>query len=146
LAHYAATIVVPRPPAEAFAYLADFANTAEWDPGIVSAVRSPDDGDAPVGAGSRFDLVSAFYGRRISLTYVIEEFVPHERVVLVADTSSVRSRDVITFAPAGEGTSITYDATLNLKGVLRVFDKGLQLAFGGIGDRAVAGLKKALGA
>ena len=34
---YAREIEVPMPADETFAYLADFANAAEWDPGVADA-------------------------------------------------------------------------------------------------------------
>jgi hypothetical protein len=41
-------------------------------------------------------------------------------------------------------TIVTYDAELRLKGPLGLFDLGLRLVFGRIGDRAAAGLREAL--
>jgi len=39
---------------------------------------------------------------------------------------------------------VTYDAILTLRGPLGLFDPLLRLAFGRIGDRAAAGMRKAL--
>ena len=38
MARYVTTVRTPRPPAEAFAYLADLGNFAEWDPGVTAAL------------------------------------------------------------------------------------------------------------
>ena len=38
------TVTVDRPPAEVFAYLADFTTTTEWDPGTVRTTRESGDG------------------------------------------------------------------------------------------------------
>ena len=59
------SVIVQRPPAEVFDYLADFGNTAEWDPGVAKAAKTSA-GD--VGLGSTFDLVALFRGRPIDVT------------------------------------------------------------------------------
>ncbi|CAB4916628.1 unannotated protein [freshwater metagenome] len=139
MARYRTTIESPRTPEACFAALSDFSSAQEWDPGVVRASR-PDDG--PIGLGSRFDLVAAFMGREVPLTYEIIAFSAPGRVLLRAENESVVSLDEITFepAPAG-GTLVTYDADLRLKGVLRPFDLGLRLIFKRIGDQAAAGLR-----
>ena len=45
---------------------------------------------------------------------------------------------------SGDGSLVTYDADLQLRGVLRIGDPLLALGFGRIGDRAAAGLRDAL--
>jgi dehydrogenase/reductase SDR family member 12 len=142
MARYETTILVPAAPDEAFQYLADFTNTATWDPSVVEATRLD---EGPFRAGSSFHVVVAFYGRRVPLTFTIETFEPERRLVLVGEGRRVRSRDTMTFVPQDGGTSITYAAELQLRGALRILDRGLQLAFSGMGDRAAAGLKQALG-
>jgi carbon monoxide dehydrogenase subunit G len=142
MAHYQSTIEVPASPADAFAYLADFTNAAQWDPGTVESTRLD---DGPLGVGSRFRVVAGFFGRRIDLEYVIEQYEPDRRLVLGVTGKSVTGRDTITIAPSGTGSSIVYEADLTLKGAMRFLDKGLQLTFTNIGNKASEGLKKSLG-
>ena len=47
---------------ETFAYVADFANSQEWDPGVASAERLD---DGPVGVGARYRL-GVRLGRRVA--------------------------------------------------------------------------------
>lgn len=142
MANYSATIEVPTSPEASFEYLANLANTIEWDPGIAEAARLD---DGPIVEGSRFRLVAAFFGKRIPLEYQLVTLAPGEELVFVADEKKVHSRDVIRFVPKGSGTQITYDASLSLRGPMKLFDKGLNVAFTNIGDKAIAGLKKKLG-
>ena len=37
MARYAATVTSQHPAADTFSYLATFTNTADWDPGVISA-------------------------------------------------------------------------------------------------------------
>ena len=141
MARYTASLTLPVPVDEAFAYLSDFSTTEEWDPGVVEAERI---GDVPVGEGTEFRVLARFLGRTSELTYRIVEFAPGEAVTLRGENATVVSLDRITFAPAGSRTRITYDADLALKGPLRVADPLLRLAFNRTGDRALAGLRDTL--
>jgi carbon monoxide dehydrogenase subunit G len=142
MAHYQSTFEVPAAPADAFAYLADFTNAVQWDPGTVESTRAD---DGPLGVGARFRVVVAFFGRRIPLEYVIEQYEPDRRLVLGVSGKSVTGRDTITITPSGTGSTIGYEADLNLKGAMRVLDKGLQVTFTNIGNKASDSLKKSLG-
>jgi carbon monoxide dehydrogenase subunit G len=141
MARYNATVDTPRPPDEVFAYLSDFSTTEEWDPGIVEAERL---GDSQVREGSEFRLVADFLHRRTTLTYRIVEYDPPNAVTFRGENSSVVSLDRIIFEPSDGGTRITYDADLALKGPFRLADPLLALAFKRVGDRALAGMRKAL--
>lgn len=141
MAHYRASIDTKRPRAEVFAYLSDFSTTREWDPGVVDAERL---NGQTVGEGSEFRLVARFLGRKNELTYRIVEYDPPVAVTLLGANATVVSRDRITFEITAQGTRITYDADLALKGLLRIADPVLGLAFSRVGDRAVAGLRRTL--
>lgn len=141
MAYYRAQLDVPRPIEEVFAYLADFSHTEQWDPGVISA-RRRDEG--PVGVGSEFELVSAFLGQEVPLTYRIVQCDPPSRVVLEAESDSLRSVDTVTFEKTSDGTRLTYDANLTLKGIRYLADFALHLAFQWIGRRALEGLEAAL--
>jgi carbon monoxide dehydrogenase subunit G len=141
MARYHASIDTQQTPEAMFTYLSDFSTAAQWDPGVVEAERLDDE---PIGKGTRFRLVAAFIGRRTPLTYRIVEYDPPHKVTFVGENATVTSRDQIVFEPAEDGTRLTYDADLQLKGLLRVIDPLLQLAFNRTGDCAVEGLRRVL--
>jgi carbon monoxide dehydrogenase subunit G len=142
MARYRASIETQWTPDEAFAYLSDFSTSAEWDPGVVEAERV---GTGAVGAGTEFRLVAEFLGRRTPLTYRLVEYEPASAVTFLGENSTVISHDRITFQAIATGTRITYDADLRLKGLLRLADPLLGLAFNRVGDRALGGLRDVLG-
>ena len=78
------------------------------------------------------------------LEYVIVELDAPSTVVLRAESSTVVSLDTITFEASATGSVVTYDADLRLKGVLRLFDPLLAVAFRRIGDNARDGLRTVL--
>lgn len=139
MARYHAEILVTTPPEQAFTYLANFANSQEWDPGVVRAERLT---SGPVGSGSEFDVVTGSARRTIDFRYRITDFDPPRRVVLRGTAARLVSIDQIDVTAAEDGGStITYDADLRLTGVWRIFDLPLSLAFRRIGDRAIEGLR-----
>jgi carbon monoxide dehydrogenase subunit G len=135
------TITVPGTPEEVFAYIADFANAAEWDPGIVSSVRV---GDGPVGVGSGFQLVARFAGRNLATSYELTEYDEPNCVVFVGGTSNFTSTDTITVTQAVDGVQIGYGAVFELHGLLRFAEPLLKGRFEKLADDAVAGLKRVL--
>jgi carbon monoxide dehydrogenase subunit G len=141
VARYRASIETLWTPEQAFAYLSDFSTSSEWDPGVVEAARV---GAGAVGAGTEFRLVAEFLGRKTAITYRVVEYDPPNAVTFLGENATAVSHDRITFQKFPAGTRVTYDAGLELKGLLRVADRLLALAFNRVGDHARAGLREAL--
>lgn len=134
---YRREIEVAAAAAATFAYLCDFANAAEWDPGIVEARRLT---PAPTEVGSRFEVVALFRGRRQRFEYVVTEFEDGSRIALRGEGEKALSDDVITVAAGEGGTRVGYEADLRLKGVYRVAEPFLRSTFRRMGDDALEGL------
>ena len=126
---------------EAFAYVAEFANAADWDPGIAEAKKV---GDGPVREGTEFEIVALFRGRRQPFHYRVTTFEPSRRLVLFGEGEKARSVDEITFEPSGPGTRIVYVADIRLKGVARVAGPLLSRTMERMADDALAGLQSVL--
>jgi len=141
MARYRTTIESFWSPERAFDYMANFANAAEWDPGVVSGAQST---EGPVRLGARFDLEAAFGKSTIPLDYVIAAYEPHSRVVLVAETDKIKSTDEITIVANGTGCLVTYDAELETRGPFRWLSPVVSLMFRRIGDRARDSLRREL--
>lgn len=135
------TVTTTTPLPVAFDYLADFTNTAEWDPGTVRTIRTEGDG----GPGTRYTNVSTFLGRRTELTYVVEEYRPRSHIALRGENASVSARDTMSFAVIpGGGTEVIYRARFELKGIAAFVAPLIRPAFRRLGDRAERGLRDAL--
>ena len=142
MARYVTTVRSAKTPQEAFAYMADLRNFAEWDPGVKAVRQVKGTGGGP---DAVFDVTVAGPVLDLTLRYVTEEHDAPRTLLVVARSSVFTSIDRITVEPDGTGSVVTYDADLRLNGVLRVGDLGLRLVFGEIGDRAAAGLRRVLG-
>ena len=122
---------------ETFAYVADFANAQEWDPGVASAERL----DAgPVRLGSRYRL-DVRIGRRVApMEYQVSIFEPSTRVVLVGSGSGVSAVDEIRLERTPGGTRVDYTADIRLGGVMRIIQPFLGRAFAKLGGNAGEGM------
>lgn len=148
MARYVTTVKSDLAPTAAFDKVADLRNFELWDPGVSKSVQVKGDGPA---VGSAYDVtVKSFTGGELMLTYVITEFTAGERVVAVAETSALRSYDIISVDSShnegeGDGSALTYDAELTLKGFFSPGNLLLGLVFNRIGDKADKGLREYLG-
>lgn len=134
------SIDVAAPTERAFAYVADFTTTAEWDPGIASSVRVSGDG----GIGTEYDVVALFRGKQVPFRYRVTEHEPGRRIVLVGEGKNASSTDTIAFSASGEGTRIDYEAEFRLKGLLALAAPFLGGTFRDLAAKALAGLQAQL--
>lgn len=141
MARYVVHVRTPRSPEEAFAYMADLRNFAAWDPGVVAASQS--EGDGP-GLDAVFSVTVKAFPRPLQLHYRTTVYEPNSRIVADARSDRLRSLDTITVRPNPSGSTVTYDASLGLHGILGVANPILGLAFNRIGDRAAEGLIRVL--
>lgn len=135
------TIEVRRSLEEAFAYVADFSTTAEWDPGIAEAARV---GEGPIGLGTQFDLVAVFRGSRVPFRYTVVSYDENRRIALDGEAPKSRTYDDITFERLPNGTRIVYEADLRMKGIYRVVEPFVRGTFRRIAEKGVGGLKATL--
>jgi carbon monoxide dehydrogenase subunit G len=134
-------ITTPLPIADAFAYVADFANSQEWDPGVATAERI--DG-GPLGVGARYRLGIRRGSRVTPMEYEISVFEPPHRVVLVGSGSGVSAVDDIRFSESGGGTSVDYTADIRLRGLLRLAEPFMGRTFEKIATQAADGMQRTL--
>lgn len=137
MAHYITSVETSMSAGEAFDYMADLRHFAEWDPGVSSSQLV---GAGDVEKGTAFDVVA----NGTDLTYVLVEYDRPRRAVAEANTSRLRSYDIIEIEPTERGSIVTYDATLDLKGVFKLFSPILALMFDRIGKKADEGLQATL--
>lgn len=143
MARYVVHVRTPVPPVEAFGYMADLTNFAEWDPGVDRVEQV--EGDGP-GEHASFDVAVKLLGpATMTLRYDTVAFDDAATTMTAfAQNMWFTSEDTITIVADGSGSIVTYDAELKLKGPLSLSDPLLGMTFDQIGDRAAAGLVDAL--
>jgi carbon monoxide dehydrogenase subunit G len=126
---------------ETFAFIADFANSSHWDPGVATSERI---GDGPVGLGARYRLGVRMRGNVVPMEYRITTYEPPTRVVLTGEGSNVSAVDEIRFEAIATGTAIDYTADIRLGGWMRFIQPFVGSAFEKIARDALGGMQRAL--
>lgn len=126
---------------EAFAFVADFANSEHWDPGVATSVRV---NPGPVAVGARYLLGVRMSGRVTPMEYTVTLFDAPNRVVLAGIGSSVSAIDDIAFEQTATGTAIHYVADIRLRGALRLLAPFVGGNFRRIAHDAKTGMERAL--
>ncbi|MGO4229391.1 SRPBCC family protein [Arthrobacter sp. YAF34] len=126
----------------AFAYLAAFEHTPEWDPGT-PVVKKLSDG--PVAVGHRYHAEADFRGKRQTLIYEVVELAGNV-IKLRGENKSVISVDTIDVKPSGQGSEVRYTAEFQLKGWLKFAEPFVKPAFQSLAAPAMDGMKKTLDA
>jgi carbon monoxide dehydrogenase subunit G len=143
MARYATRIRTPLGVDEAWTRVADVTTFVDWDPGVLDASQVAGDGPGPTAA---YELTVRGLRGSIDLRYDVNEFVPPNRLFLVADTGVVRLEDEIAIEPDGDGSEVTYRSDLRFGGFYSIANPVLSLAFKVVGWRAAQGLRSYLDA
>ncbi|MTD14744.1 polyketide cyclase [Nakamurella sp. YIM 132087] len=141
MVHVVRTTTVARPADDVIAYLSDFAHTVEWDPGTVRCERI---GAGSIAVGAQWHNVSKVLGRETELTYTLKT-MDAGHLVFVGTNKTATSTDDITVRPAGSGSEITYDATIEFNGLAKLAGPLMKIVFERLGNETVVGLRKVLG-
>jgi hypothetical protein len=144
MAEYTGTVSTHKSQEDAFAYMAAFEHTSEWDPNCVSAERlTPGD----VGVGTRFKLVfNPVASTEMELDYEVIEYDAPRRIVLKADTGTIQSTDTIEVEARGGGSAVTYNANLEGEGAAKLAGPLLAIGIKRAGQEAESGLEERLNA
>ena len=124
----------------AFRYFGDFANTSEWDPGVVSSRKLA---PGPPKAGDEYSVVARFGGRKLPMRYeVLSVEAPH-RIMLRGTSSTSTVRDVIEFERVDGRTKITWTLDVELRGVTKLAEPLMKPLVDKLARRAIEGIERA---
>jgi carbon monoxide dehydrogenase subunit G len=141
MARLLVTLDLPGNPKAVFDYLANFSNTAEWDPGVLESERLD---KGKIGLASRFRVVVSFLGVASTFAYRITKYERPYRFRIEGSNGLVVSEDDVAITPVSGGVRVTYDANLRLPFYLWALDPLLQAAFRWAGRDSVAGMRNTL--
>ncbi len=141
MGRYIETVEAKVPLEKAYAYVLDFTNVPEWDPGVKSSRQVA--GAGP-GQGAQYEVVAPFAGRDVTLIYTVTEAVANERIIIEGTSDRSWARDVITFSSDPTTTWIVYEANLGLNGPLKIVEFFLNGTFAKIVKKAAEGLEDTL--
>jgi uncharacterized protein YndB with AHSA1/START domain len=108
---------IDRPPAEVFAFAADVTQWPRWRSEITQ-VRQISSG--PVGTGTQYELTGEIAGHSATMTGVITEYVPEQRLGFKTTSGPVRAELDLRMSAQGGGTRLQLTARVTPEGVLRL--------------------------
>lgn len=142
MAHYTTTIPSSKTPEEAFRYMADLRNFAQWDRNIVKVEQI--NGDGP-GLNTVFDItVRGVGGRPSVLRYTTLEFDEFSNILVKGHNKIFTSIDRVVVVPTATGCDVTYDAILTANWIVSPLNLILGSIFNKVGNSATKGLRKVL--
>ena len=124
------TFTVTPPPEVVIDYLKDFGHAEEWDPGTEKCTRLD---HGPVVVGSRWHNESKIAGVSTELTYELTELTA-DRIVLVGTNESATSTDTMTVVPHADGSEVTYEAVIEMKGAAKLAAPLIKVVFEKVGS------------
>lgn len=136
------TFTVNRSTAEVAAYLRDFANAVEWDPGTVECRQIS---DGPIGLGTRWHNESKLFGISTQLTYELVRDDP-DHVVFSGSNKTATTSDDLTLHDRGDGTTeITYRALVDFHRFAFIGEPLFTFIFNRLAESVPQQLKRVLG-
>lgn len=127
---------------DTFAFLGDFRNAEEWDPGTEICELT----SGPVGPGASYRNVSTFLGRSVELTYTTLGYEPDHTLHFQGRNKSFRGDDFLTLESSGVGTRVKYRAEFKLLGLARLITPVVAAYLPRLADKTVRQMKRTLDA
>ena len=134
-------VEVKRPVEEVFAYVSDFATTAEWDPTVLSARKLT---AGAIVVGTQFEVVCALPIGSVTLLYTVEQLQDNSRIELKGRCAFFEVHDIITLSSTSTGTQLDYRAEFDFKPVVAAVAALSRKGLEKMGRESVAGLAEAL--
>ena len=112
-------IVIERPVAEVFDFVADQRNEPAYNPAMVGVEKLT---DGPIGAGTRFRVTIAARRRPMDMLLETTEYERPTRLASTTSMAGARIDGTLTFEPAAVGTRMCWDWDMALQGVMRLLN------------------------
>jgi hypothetical protein len=98
------SVIINRPVAEVFAFVADPANNVKWQDGLVESRLAA---ASPMEVGSQIIDVRKFLGREMESRLEVLVFEPNKRLMQKVISGPFQFEIIQTFDPAVDGTKLT---------------------------------------
>ena len=114
------SVIIRRPVADVFAFVADGENAPQWRPGVLDIQRVSGQGQGAVYRQG----VKGPGGRRIAADYEVTAYEPDRRLAFKATAGPVRPSGDFSFEEMAEGTRLTFSLDAELSGLKKLFMTG----------------------
>ncbi|GAB2592224.1 hypothetical protein Aab01nite_37900 [Paractinoplanes abujensis] len=134
------SLAVTAAPPLALGYLADFGNTAVWDPVVRQSIRN---GAGPIVPGVSWRQVCRLLGITTELTYTLVTSEPG-RLLFHGRNEGATCVDTVVVRAAPSGCEVTYRVELEVHGLAKLASRLIKMEFEKVGNRGAAALTQAL--
>jgi carbon monoxide dehydrogenase subunit G len=110
------SIIISRPVADVFSFLANAENDKQWRPGVIEITKTSGQG---VGTTYR-QIVRGPGGRRIDADVEITELVPDQHIAFKTTKGPVRPTGSYDLQASDGGTEVTFRLAANLGGLKKL--------------------------
>ncbi len=110
------TVIVERPIHDVFEYFANPTNSAAWRPGV-QEITGP---TTPAVGVVYKQTVTGPGGRAVPADVVVTDLVPDQQVLMQGISGPLRPMVEYSFAPVGDGTSVTFSVSAHLTGLRKL--------------------------
>jgi polyketide cyclase/dehydrase/lipid transport protein len=110
-------IVIERPVADVFDFVADERNEPQYNPQMTRADKVS---DGPIGVGSRFHSVMTGIGGVADMNIEFTEFDRPRRIAETTHMSNMDIKGVLTFEPVAQGTRMRWLWQLQPRGFYKL--------------------------
>jgi uncharacterized membrane protein len=123
MAHAEKTVIINRPLQSVFEFILNGANNRLWRSSVLDIKPL---GEAPYGAGSKFQQGLKGPGGRIAGDYEITESKPNELIRFKVTAGPARPEGTYRFETQGAGTALTFVLDFQPKGLAKLMDPMIQ--------------------
>jgi uncharacterized membrane protein len=114
--HVTDSVIITRPVAQVFAFVADHQNLPAWTVGVKQSQRLT---SGPPASGSRYRIVGTLLGRTIQSSYQVTAFEPGRSFEGTMTSPMFGFSEQYRFEPDGQATRVSMTATAEPHGVFR---------------------------
>jgi hypothetical protein len=126
MASATSTVDIDRPPSAVFRFLADGLNNSHWRPSVASV--SLKSGNAGAAGAVYQQTLRGPFGLKLAADYRIVSAKPDAVIEFAVVAGPARPSGIFTLMRIGDGTRLTFSLDLETRGLLRLFDRLIELS------------------
>jgi uncharacterized membrane protein len=114
--HVTDSVIIARPVAQVFAFVADHENLPAWTVGVKQSERLT---DGPPASGSRYRIVGTLLGRTIQSSYQVTAFEPGRSFEGSMTSPMFGFTEQYRFEPENQATRVSMTASAEPRGIFQ---------------------------
>ncbi len=135
------SVVINRPISEVFAFVTNFENEPQWNPGVMQTKQTS---GGPIGLGTTFQEDVKVMGRRTRGAYEVIEYEPPQKFSIKSTSGPLAFKVKYSFVSLGDSTQFTGAGEIQPSGIFKVVAPLLARVVGRQIETGLVNLKRIL--